>query len=69
MLVFNQQKKYKKLPAIIYEDLESLTKKVDACENNPEKSSTAKAAEHIPSGFSIYIISSFKRTKDKHGLY
>ena len=53
MLVFNQQKKYKKLPAIIYEDLESLTKKVDACENNPEKLSTAKVAEHIPSGFSI----------------
>ena len=37
-----------KMPYIIYADLECLIKKIDGCENNPEKSSTRKIGKHIP---------------------
>ena len=42
-----------KTPYIIYADLESLIKKIDGCENNPENSSATKIGEHIPCGYSI----------------
>ena len=35
-------------------------RKIDGCKNNPENSSATKVCEHIPSGFSMSIISSFK---------
>ena len=34
----------------------------------PEKSSTTKVNEHIPSGFSMSTISSFKSIKNKHDV-
>ena len=34
--------------------------KIDGCKNNPEKISTTKVSEHIPSVFSMSTISSFK---------
>ena len=34
MLEFNQYQKSGKAPFIIYADLESLTEKIDVCENN-----------------------------------
>ena len=37
-----------RMPYIIYADLECLIKKIDGCENNPEKSSTRKIGKHIP---------------------
>ena len=36
-------------------------RKIDGCKNNPENSSATKVCEHIPSGFSMSIISSFKK--------
>ena len=54
---------------IIYTDLECLTEKNDGCKNNPEKSSKTKVSEHIPLGFSMPTISSFKRMKNKHDIY
>ena len=36
-------------------------KKIDGCKNNPENSSTTQGSEHIPSGFSMSTISSFRR--------
>ena len=33
---------------------------MDECKNNPENLSTTKVSEHIPSGFSISTILSFK---------
>ena len=48
ILIFNQYMKSDKTPYMIYADLESLIKKIDACANNPEKSSTTKIGEHIP---------------------
>ena len=43
--------------------------KTDRCKNNPENSSTKKVNKHIPSGFSMSIISSFRNIENKHDLY
>ena len=42
ILEFNQYMKSDKMPYIIYTGIESLIKKNDGCENNPENSSTTK---------------------------
>ena len=52
------------MPFIIYADLECLTRKIDGCKNNLENSYTTKLNEHIPSGFSMSIISSFKNIEN-----
>ena len=54
---------------MIYADPESLTRKTDRCKTNPEKWSTTKVSVHIPSGFLISTISSFKVMKIKHDVY
>ena len=46
-----------------------MIEKTDVCKNNSEKSFTTKVSEHIPSDFSISIISSFKNTEHKHDIY
>ena len=56
ILEFNQYMKSDKMPYINYADIESLIRKIDGCGNNPENFSTAKAGEHIPSGYSILYI-------------
>ena len=63
ILGFNQNQKSDKAPFIIYADLESLIEKIDGFKNNPEKSSTTKVSKHIPSGFSMSTILSFKDRK------
>ena len=63
ILEFNQYQKSYKTASIIYADTESLIKKMDGCKNNPEKSCTAKAREHIPSDFSMSKTSSSKDIK------
>ena len=35
-------------------------KKIDGCENNPEKSCATKVNKHIPSGFSISTMLFFR---------
>ena len=57
-----------KAPYIIYSDLECIIEKIDGCKNNPENSSTAKVSEHIPSGFSMPTISSFRGIEIKHDV-
>ena len=61
---FNLYQKSDKAPFIIYAELECLKEKIDSCKNNPENSSTAKVEEHIPSGFSMYTITSFKSIRE-----
>ena len=51
-----------KTPYIIYADLESLIKKIDVCENNPENSSATKIDERIPCGYSISKVWGFDHT-------
>ena len=61
MLEFNQYQKSDKAPFIIYSDIEYLIEKIDGCKHNPENLSRTKVSEHIPSGFSMSTISSFKK--------
>ena len=63
ILEFNQYQKSDKAPFIIYADLECIIEKIDGCRNNPENSSTTKVSEHIPSVFSMPIISSFRNKR------
>ena len=69
VLEFNQYRKSDKAPFIIYADAESLIVKIDGYKINPEKSSSTKVSEHIPSGFSMSTISLFKDIEKKHDVY
>ena len=68
-LEFNQYRKSEKAPFLISADLECIIEKIDKCKINPENSSTTNVSEHIPSGFSISTISSFKSIENKHDVY
>ena len=68
-LKFNQYVKSDKMPYIIYADLESFIKKIDACANNLEKSSTTKIGKHIPSKYSMSRIWTFDHIANKHTSY
>ena len=69
ILEFNQYKKSDKAPFNIYADLECIIGNIDGSQNNPENSSTIKVIEHIPSGFSITTISSFRSIQKYHDVY
>ena len=69
ILEFNQCKKSDKAPLVIYVDLKCSIEKIDGCKNNAENSSTTKLGKHIPSGFSMPTISSFKSIKNKHYVW
>ena len=61
-LEVNQYQSSDKAVYIIYEDFECLIVRIDGCKNNSENSSTTKVNEHVPSGFSMSTISSFRTT-------
>ena len=69
ILEFNQYKKSDKAPFVIFAHLECLIEKNDGYQNNSENSFTAKVSKHIPSGFSLSTISSFKSIQNKHDVY
>ena len=69
ILEFNQYQKCDKATSIICADPECFIEKTDACKNNSENSSTTKAGEHIPSGFSMSKLSSFKNIEHNHDVY
>ena len=69
ILEFNQYQKSDKAPFIIYADPECSIEKTDGCKNNPQNSFTIKVSDHIPSGFSMFIISSFRSIENKHDVY
>ena len=64
ILEFNQYPKSNKAPVIIYADHDCIIEKIDGYKNNPENSSTTKVSEHIPSGFSMSTISSFRNREN-----
>ena len=66
---YNKHKKSDKAPFIIYVDLECIIKKINRYRNNSENLSTTKISEHIPSGFSLSTISSFRSIENKHDVY
>ena len=65
VLKYNHGEKSKKVPFIIYADLESLLEKMSTCHNNPKKSSTTKINKHTPSGYSLFTYCSFDTAKHK----
>ena len=65
ILEFNQYQKSDKAPFIFHADLDCLVKKIDGCKNIAKNSSTTKVSEHIPSGFSMSTISSFRNIENK----
>ena len=68
ILEFNQYQKFDKAPFLIYADLQCIIEKIDGCKDNPENSSTTKVSEHIPSGFSMSTIASFRSIENKHDV-
>ena len=48
---------------------ERIYRKTDGCKNNPENSFTTKLCKHIPSGYSMSTILSFKIMKNKHDVH
>ena len=54
--------------SIIYAGGESKTEKIDGCKNIPENWYATKVSKHIPSGFSMSIISSFRNIENQHGV-
>ena len=62
-------KKLLRVPFIIYADLECLLKKVNTCQNNPEKSYTEKKAVHKPSWYSLLTCYSFDKSKNEKKHY
>ena len=64
-LKYNEGEKSMRLPFIIIADLQCLLEKTNTCHNNPEKSSTTKINKHTPSGYSLFTVCSFDRTKNK----
>ena len=69
ILKYNPGEKSLKVPFVIYADLECLLEKIDSCQNDPEKSSTEKKAEHTPSGYSWITCCSFNESKNEWGYY
>ena len=69
ILEFSKYKKSDKTSFIIYADIECIMEKTDGCKNNLENSSTTKVSKHIPSGFSMSTISSFRSIENKHDVY
>ena len=69
VLEFNQYQKSDKAPFTIYADLEFLIEKFDGCKNNSENSSATKVGEHIPLGFSMSTISTFKNIENNRDVY
>ena len=57
------------MPYIIYADIESLIRKIDACASNPKKSSTMKIDKHITCGYSMSTIWGFDHIENKNSLY
>ena len=69
ILEFNQYHKSDKSPFIIYADLEYIIEKTNGCKNNAEDSFATQVTKHIPSGFGISTISSFRSIENKHDIY
>ena len=69
ILKYNSGEKCMKVPFFICADLEHLLENISSCNNDPEKSSTAKINKHTPSGYSLFTHSSFGNTKNRLSCY
>ena len=58
-----------KVPFTIYAELECLLRKINTCQNNPEKSYTEKKATHRPSSCSLVTCCTFDKSKTECNYY
>ena len=58
-----------KVPFVFYADLECLLKKINTCQNNPDKSYTEKKATHRPSSYSLTTCCSFDKSLNYQKYY
>ena len=58
-----------RVPFIIYADFKCLLRKINTCQNNPDKSYTEKKATHRPSGYSLVTCCSFDKSKNECNYY
>ena len=56
-------------PFVIYADLESILEKISGCENDTEKSSSAKINKHTASSYSLFSHCLFDKSKNKFDYY
>ena len=68
-LKYNHGEKSKRVPFIIYADLECLREKMHSCHNNSEKSYTEKKTNHTASGYSLFPNCLFDATKNNLNCY
>ena len=68
-LKYNPGVKSMKAPYIIVADIESLLRKMDACTNNPDKSSTTEFNKHEMCGYSLFTDCSFDEKNNKLDYY
>ena len=69
IIKYNHGEKSRKIPFVIYADLECILVKMSTCINNPNESYTTKINKHIPSGYSIFTSCSFDESKNKLNYY
>ena len=69
ILKYISREKSLKVPFVIYADLECLLRKINTCQNNPNKSYTEKKATHRPSGYSLVTCCSFDKSKNECNYY
>ena len=69
ILKYNHVEKSKKVPSIIYVDVELLLEKMSTFHNNHEKSSTTKINKYASSGYSLFTQCSCDATKNKLDCY
>ena len=58
-----------KAPFIFIFDVEFLLKKLQSCQNNPEKSHTEKKPKHEPSGWAMFTKCLFNNEKNRVDYY
>ena len=69
IIKYNHGEKSRKVPFIIYANLECLLEKMSTCINNPNESSTTKINKQTPSGYLIFTSCSFDESKNKLNYY
>ena len=69
ILKYKHGEKSMKAPAVIYFDLECSLEKINACHDDPEKSSTSKITKHTPTGYSLFTCYSFGTKENKLDCY
>ena len=67
-LKYNHGEKSLKAPFTIYADLECLLIKEQSCQNSPKESYTETKTKHEPSGYTLSLICSFDKIKNKQCL-